>query len=91
MAKVVEPDALSGDKKWVSNFMRGYPWVQWFDGQVWELTQGEDFDEPMPEFRRRCYSVAKTYFYASVVTRTKGTKMYVQLLPIPEKPARQGG
>ena len=21
-----------------------YPWTDWFDGDIWKITQGEDFD-----------------------------------------------
>ena len=27
----------------VFNARKRYPWRMWLDGQVWELTQGEDF------------------------------------------------
>lgn len=29
------------------------PWDQWFDGRPWQLTQGEDFTEPIPHFLSR--------------------------------------
>jgi len=35
-----------------------YPWSQWFNGAVWELTKGEDFDVDVAAFRRAVHSRA---------------------------------
>lgn len=39
MAKVIEELPKRGGKK------AKYPLAQWLDGQVWELTQGVDYDD----------------------------------------------
>lgn len=38
---------------------RQYPWDEWFDGQVWMVTQGEDFDMTLKNFRSFAYDHAK--------------------------------
>ncbi len=55
-----------------------YPWSQWFDGQVWELRQVEDFPSTnLRKFRNQVYYVAKTMDLA-VRTRVEGDKLYIQ-------------
>ena len=43
MAKVVKTLAPHAGRK--------YPWEEWLDGRVWELTAGKDFDVTIESFR----------------------------------------
>lgn len=38
---------------------RRYPWNEWTDGSAWRLVRGEDFDQPIDDFRNRLYPQAK--------------------------------
>ena len=40
-----------------------YPWKEWFDGHVWRLKQGEDFEVDMRSFRAAIYMAADRYEY----------------------------
>ena len=46
MARVVKemPASTRGSK---------YPWINWFDGKVWELTPGTDFDCNVDSMRQQ--------------------------------------
>jgi hypothetical protein len=56
-----------------------FPWAQWLDGQVWELTYGTDFQGPsVPSFRDRVKYVANRQYHLAVRTRIKGDKLYIQ-------------
>lgn len=35
-----------------------YPWKEWFDGRVWQLTKGEDFNTSVVNFRSQAYIAA---------------------------------
>jgi hypothetical protein len=35
-----------------------YPWEEWLDGGVWQITPGEDFTCSIEHFRRQCYMKA---------------------------------
>ena len=51
MAKVANDFAFSQESQ--------YPWDQWFDGQTWELKQGEDFTCQAKSFRQLAHAAAK--------------------------------
>ncbi len=36
-----------------------YPWDQWFDGRIWKVIQGEDFDVAVNSMRAAIYQNAK--------------------------------
>jgi hypothetical protein len=36
-----------------------YPWAEWLDGGIWELTQGHDFDGQTHAFRSNARAQAK--------------------------------
>lgn len=36
-----------------------YDWDRWFDGQVWELRQGSDFEPDSVTFRSMAHNAAK--------------------------------
>lgn len=40
---------------------RIYPWDDWFDGDIWELREGTDFNTPLAGFRATTYGQAKRY------------------------------
>ena len=48
-----------------------YPWSQWLNGAVWELTKGEDFDVDVAALRRAVHSRAH---YLGFRARTKTIK-----------------
>jgi hypothetical protein len=60
---------------------RRYPWEQWSDGQVWELTRGEDFEVTAGSFRdtargwaREHGYTARTYAVSDAVVQVQFTK-----------------
>ena len=55
-----------------------YPWHEWLDGSVWELTLGEDFHTPsVPKFRDQVKYVAGRQGKA-IRTRIRGNRLYIQ-------------
>ena len=36
-----------------------HPWDEWFNGKVWKLTRGEDFQGATKNFRITAYTAAK--------------------------------
>ena len=54
-----------------------YPWDDWFDGQVWELTQGEDFQIKAHSMQSPIRSAARTRDL-SVHICVRGDKVYIQ-------------
>lgn len=36
-----------------------YPWDEWFDGNIWELTSPKDFDGTTASFRITLFNAAK--------------------------------
>lgn len=56
---------------------RDYPWSQWLNGRIWELTQGEDFDVSSQDFQAICHRRAKARGQR-VRTRCVGNKVWLQ-------------
>jgi hypothetical protein len=58
-----------------------YPWKKWFDGSVWLIKQGEDFDVDIESMRSAIYMAASRH---EVKVRTHVPKqrnsIYVQKL-----------
>lgn len=40
-----------------------YPWLQWFDGNIWRLTHGVDFDLKLTSFRPSAITMARKLGY----------------------------
>lgn len=72
MAKVVESLPFTGKTS-------RYPWKEWFDGRVWQLTQGEDFSVSVESFRSTICASANR-MHIKVVTRRKGKDLYIQAI-----------
>jgi len=70
MARVVKemPASTRGSK---------YPWASWFDGKVWELTPGTDFDCNVDSMRQQAYQAAANAG-VSVTTRERDGLLYIQ-------------
>lgn len=62
-----------------------YPWHDWLDGRVWELTVGQDF-VCKPESMRSLASSYAIKFGRSVRTRVSDDKtlLFIQARPIPQ-------
>ena len=57
-----------------------YPWDKWFDGGIWKLTFGEDFNCKMAGFRSGAYQKAREHgglLRASI----DGDSLIIQFLP----------
>lgn len=54
-----------------------YPWEEWMDGQIWELSYGEDFDCAPQNFVIQCHNKAKL-LNCRVETRTIDEIVYIQ-------------
>lgn len=56
-----------------------YPWAQWFNGSMWLLIQGEDFDWDTKEFQRYLLTFAKRW-NVNVKTKTaeNGKDLYIK-------------
>lgn len=51
-----------------------YPWIDWFNGQVWALRPGEDFTDSIATFRQRCYRANRRITGKQLRLRTKFDK-----------------
>ena len=56
-----------------------YPWHEWFDGGVWELTRGEDFSCSARIMGLQARSAAKRH-RVQVRVAVRGQLVYVQAL-----------
>lgn len=58
-----------------------YDWDTWFDGQVWELKEGEDYDNPVSA-RAAAYAAGKSRAKQgeniTVQVSQKGKSLFVQ-------------
>ena len=60
------------------SFTRGrYNWDDWFDGQIWRLEQGEDFEVDPSSFRSTITAAARRY-EVSVRTSVDGGSVVLQ-------------
>jgi len=58
-----------------------YPWQQWMDGRVWELTFGKDITEPLASFRTRLYRTAKSvdrHLFIKTRQHKDGSSLFIQ-------------
>jgi len=55
-----------------------YPWNEWLDGGIWELTQGHDFKGRVTAFRSNARTQAKK----------RGGKVRARVLKKPNEPER---
>ena len=56
-----------------------YDWVTWFDGQVWELTPGEDFTISVKSFQIQAHNAARRGGYNHLRTWRRHGKFYLWL------------
>jgi hypothetical protein len=54
-----------------------YPWDDWTNGAVWQMTQGDDFDLATRDFARTVRRYAQTHGY-SVRVQRRGVTVTVQ-------------
>ena len=57
-----------------------YPWTEWFDGGIWKLEQGVDFDPVAKNFQVSIRNTAKKMGYTVEIRRPAGdaTVLYIQ-------------
>lgn len=53
-----------------------YPWSEWLDGTIWELTRGEDFTVKNSHMQQACGYAAKRRG-VRYTTRSIGDKVYI--------------
>lgn len=58
-----------------------YPWDEWFDGAVWELTRPEDFDRPVEKFMAQVYGAAARHGKKAVIQPVDAKTLRVQAVP----------
>lgn len=77
---VVLPDYSFDKPSDLSKTRRYYPWSEWFDGRIWQLFPGTDFDSTplMMERVIRGTAVRKRY---SVKIRHDGDSIVLQAVP----------
>ncbi len=57
-----------------------YPWEEWFDGSVWAIKRGEDFDVSVATFRSMAYTTASRR-HLKLTSRVDGDTVLLQALP----------
>lgn len=55
MAEVIEEFSAGGRTR-----TGKYAWDNWFDGKIWKLTKGEDFEVPIGSFSASATGAAKS-------------------------------
>ncbi len=65
-----------------------YPWTEWFDGNIWKLTEGEDYNSTKPNnMRAQIYVAAVRHGLRAHVAIVDGGKAIVcQAYPKADKP-----
>jgi len=64
-----------------------YPWDEWTDGSIWQVTEGEDFTSSPKTFVQGCYAHAKRHGL-KVEVRSVGESVVVfRFVPAGEAPA----
>jgi len=58
-----------------------YPWDQWFDGRIWRLVKGEDFDVSEVNMRSSIYVAAKRLGKSATVS-VQPDALYIQALSV---------
>lgn len=53
-------EILNEEPNWHSSRKGRYPWDEWFDGRVWHLKKGEDFQVASGAFRAAAANAAKS-------------------------------
>lgn len=66
-----------------------YDWHEWFDGDIWCLTKGKDFDTDVEIFRVQVYGAAKVRGLKARTCREGDNQIYVQGLPMKMKKVRK--
>ncbi len=56
------------------------PWHKWLDGQIWQLTQGEDFKVRITTVRLRAFVEAQKKG-GSLRTSVRGNTVVLQFIP----------
>ena len=62
----------------VSHRASRYPWDEWMDGNIWELSPGKDFECSLPSMRQQVYQAAANA-ELSATTREHEGKLYIQV------------
>lgn len=57
-----------------------YPWHEWLDGQLWELSRDTDFNDPVEALRKYAWSAAKSRGLRAI-TRVVNGNLYVRAVP----------
>lgn len=57
-----------------------YNYADWFDGNIWELTKGEDFDITVEGMRSSLHNAARRKG-VMVTTRVRDDSIFVQVTP----------
>lgn len=59
---------------------RRYNWVDWFDGQLWELKQGEDFQVTPRSFAAQAHRATREFGNLRIRTRVIGDTVWIQTI-----------
>ena len=72
MARTVKemPESQRGQK---------YPWNEWFNGKIWELTSGEDFVCDPDSMRQQTYQAASKLGLSAKTRVTEDGKVFIQV------------
>ena len=77
MAKQVSDEAV--DFK-IASGRYASQWLQWLDGNIWELVPGQDFTCSVRAFKAHCYYIARTYG-TRIRTKVQDGLFYLQVNP----------
>ncbi len=55
-----------------------YPWDTWFDGQIWELEPGVDFDMTVKSFQTTVSITARRHGKTAKTRKTKSGTLLIQ-------------
>jgi hypothetical protein len=71
--RIEDPGTIAWDRS-----MYTYPWSDWLDGQIWELTPGEDFKVSVAAFQAMAHKYARNYDM-KIRTKQRDGKLLLQL------------
>lgn len=82
MAEVLEEFSFNGSPNRDDGYPVRYEWDKWLNGQVWKLTQGEDFTISVSNFRNSAFVAAgKRDLKVRTTTNKADGTVVIQAMP----------
>lgn len=86
MAERIEGGAMPAPQTGKRSTRRNkYPWDKWFDGSVWRLTRGQDFQVSLNAFRGAAGQAAKRHGIRVTTRKVAENTILLQAIRAPQE------